>query len=625
MLNGHKVVSLCTSRLNDVDNIKFIMELNNGLKDLNALMFIYNINTDLYWSDDNIRADSTVFSLIDFAVTDVVIIMYERIKNKSLSAKIIKAAQQHNVPVIIVDGVYEGCTSICFDYKKGFEEVVRHVIEFHGARNPHFLAGFKGNVFSDDRIDAFKKVIEENGIKFTEDMVSYGDFWSKPAREAVEALLASGKVPDAIICANDIMAINACSVLFKHGYNVPDDVIVTGFDGIEEINLTIPRVTTSYCGSAATVPTIIEALDVLFENSNHIEYYSVDPKLMINNSCGCDHINEKLRDDIIRSFNDRFYRYQDDNIVLANIAESMQTSSNIVECACKLFDDAIKDMTCIINKDCINGTKNYFAGNRRKNFADEMFLFFDNDLDSSGQHIFKRRDIVPNLDSIISIGNPLIFNVISYLNIPLGYVCFHFSDYSIVDYCKIPQIVNTLGSGIGGFVNMQYQLYLTNRIEKMYKYDSLTGLYNRLSFNNEFEQRKRTLGSKKYPITVILADLDGLKYINDNYGHGAGDNAIRTVATALKESAPEDALCVRFGGDEMLAVITGECDPEQIKSDINRRLRNYNSTECKPYLIAASVGIFCTDSTQNTDFELLVKETDVNMYAEKMAKRGQKV
>ena len=116
MLNGRKIVSLCTSRLNDIDNIRFIMQLNKGLKELNASLFIYNVSTDLYWSDDNIRAESAVFGLVDMQMTDVVIVMYERIKNKTVTDKVIESAHRHNVPVIIVDAQRDDCISICFDY-----------------------------------------------------------------------------------------------------------------------------------------------------------------------------------------------------------------------------------------------------------------------------------------------------------------------------------------------------------------------------------------------------------------------------------------------------------------------------------------------------------------------------
>ncbi len=623
MLNGRKIVSLCTTRLNEVENCRFITELNKGLNKANASLFVYNINTEMYWSDDNIRAEAAVFGLVDYSITDVVVVMYEKIKNRSIAEKIISDARSHNIPVVIADAEYEGCISISFNYKKGFETIVRHVIEHHGVKRPHMMAGIKDNPFSDERIEAFKKVIEENGIPFSQEMVSYGEFWAQPCRNAMEELLASGRdVPEAIICANDIMAINVCSVLNGHGYKVPDDVIVTGFDGIDEINLFIPRLTSSYCGSAGMAPDMVKLITDILDEKEVAEVNLVEPELLINRSCGCRCDTEETPDDIF-GFNNRFYRYQDDFQTYFNMSEGMIGSDTLESCAQKMFDMEIDDVTVIINKKLTDFTQNHFTDTSRRKFDEDMFIFYESDRAVFSQQDFKRSRIVPHLDQFMSYGSPLVFNVIAFMNVPIGYICFHLPKFDISDYCKIPQLVNSIGSGVGGFINTRYQHYLTERIEKMYKYDSLTNLYNRLSFNNEFEKMKRSFEGRKVPLNVILIDLDGLKYINDNYGHGAGDNAIRVIATALKEACPDDALCVRFGGDEMLAVIPGDNSPDEIKQDINRRITRYNNKECKPYLISASTGIYRTDSTQNTDFEYLVKEADAKMYAEKLEKRKQ--
>lgn len=621
MLNGRRIISLCTSRLNDIESSRFVTGLNRSLNESDASLFIYNINTDLYWDDSNIRAEAAVFGLVNYDVTDIVIIMYERIKNKTICDRITEEAKAHNVPVIIVDGAGEGCINICFDYKKGFEAITRHIIEKHGSKRPHFLAGLKDNVFSDERMEVFRKVVEENGIGFSEDMVSYGNFWAKPAREATEKIVASGNIPDAIICANDIMAINVCTVLQENGYKVPEDVIVSGFDGIDEINFSFPKITSAYCGNAGLVPAIIEAVKGIFEKGVLTGEYHAEPELLLDESCGCERTETISNTNALRNFNDRFYRYQDDHKLLSSISESMLNSNDILDCACKMFSDVLSDMTCIINKDCIKSTHNYFAGPSRMDFDEEMFVFFERDASTFRQRPFKRADMIPNIERALGTGSPVIFNVISFLNMPLGYVCFYYKDYDVVDYCKIPQIVNAIGSGLGGFVNLKYQLYLTSRIERMYKFDSLTGLYNRLGFNKEFEKRMTELMGSTVPVTVILADLDGLKYINDNYGHGAGDNAIHTVAKAMSKACPEEALSVRFGGDEMLTVITGDCVPEQIKYDIQQYLKRYNSRNKNPYIIAASIGIYRTDTSSDIDFDSLVRGADMAMYEEKLAKR----
>ena len=99
--------------------------------------------------------------------------------------------------------------------------MVRNMIEVHHLTKLHFMAGMKNNAFSDHRLEVFKQVLKENGLPFNDSMVSYGDFWSGPAEEATEKLVASGKLPEAIICANDKMAIAVCGVLNRHGIKIP--------------------------------------------------------------------------------------------------------------------------------------------------------------------------------------------------------------------------------------------------------------------------------------------------------------------------------------------------------------------------------------------------------------------
>ena len=229
MIGDKKIVALCTSRIFDPQIQSFIEILNEELKLENARLWIYAINSDIYWSEDELPAETHVFDYIQYDYVDVVVIMDEKIKSHEVSRSIISRASSHDIPVIVVDGEYEGCVSISYDYAKGFERVVRHIIEHHGVRKPHFMAGIPGNKFSEERADVFKRVLAENDIPFSEDMISYGEFWAIPAREAARKLIARGELPEAIICANDIMAINVCDVLKEAGYTVPDGANLSGW------------------------------------------------------------------------------------------------------------------------------------------------------------------------------------------------------------------------------------------------------------------------------------------------------------------------------------------------------------------------------------------------------------
>ena len=124
--------------------------------------------------------------------------MDEKIKSREVVQHILDRANEHDVPAVVIDGEYENTSIVKFDYAKGFEAVVRHIIEYHKVKRPHFMAGKRKSPFSNERIEVFKKVITENGFTFDDSMISYGDFWAEPSRKATLELLQRPILPDAI-------------------------------------------------------------------------------------------------------------------------------------------------------------------------------------------------------------------------------------------------------------------------------------------------------------------------------------------------------------------------------------------------------------------------------------------
>lgn len=98
-------------------------------------------------------------------------------------------------------------------------------------------------------------------MDFGNEDISYGEFWSVPTENAVEQLFVRRRsLPQAIICANDAMAITAVSVLKRHGIKIPENVIVTGFDGINEIRYSTPQITTCLCSSEHLAQTVTDTI-----------------------------------------------------------------------------------------------------------------------------------------------------------------------------------------------------------------------------------------------------------------------------------------------------------------------------------------------------------------------------
>lgn len=99
--------------------------------------------------------------------------------------------------------------------------------------------------------------------------------------------------------------------------------------------------------------------------------------------------------------------------------------------------------------------------------------------------------------------------------------------------------------------------------------DSLTGLYNRRFAEQRLASEVARSARKGHPLTIVLFDLNGFKFINDTYGHAAGDSALQAFATALNQAVRSGDLAVRMGGDEFLLILP-ECNLAQLRLVLER-------------------------------------------------------
>lgn len=638
MINGKKLAALCTSRIYDPQIHGFIKNLNEHLKEENCTLLVFTINSDIYWDEDLKPAETYIYDIMPYDELDCVMIMDEKIKSHTIATNIINRSREYDVPVIVIDGHYEGTTCINFDYAQGFEAMVRHIIEDHHAKDPHMMAGLPNNYFSDQRIDIFKKVLAENNIPCDDSRISYGDFWADPTIEATLKLLKRDHLPDAIICANDIMALNVSDVLKSAGYSIPKDIIVSGFDGFDEIFFATPKISSVSCDTVHLSEATARAVKKIINGEEASDEYIV-PYLMPNESCGCPDKTWHGQT-ILSRFNDSFYRHQDDIRILYNISSSMETSLTPWDMATSIHNHKTKHILNVVDWKMFNTEKYYFATPE----TEKKDLRILNDADFAEEHRFDRQPLPRKLFydktvnekesvfagnyrermiELLDTGFPLIFIALDYMNKPMGFTCFFYRDYMITNYSKAASVTTALNMGIGGFVNMQYQRYLLDKMDSMYTHDPLTGLYNRIGFNVTFE--KAIKENKGKPATVIMSDLDGLKYINDNFGHAEGDRAISEVATALVAACPDHAFSARFGGDELFAVIIGECDAPAIIKNIDDLLVEFNKEAKLPYQVMTSSGAFNTVLDDNFNIIEAIKVADKEMYQVKDAKRAKRL
>lgn len=149
-------------------------------------------------------------------------------------------------------------------------------------------------------------------------------------------------------------------------------------------------------------------------------------------------------------------------------------------------------------------------------------------------------------------------------------------------------------------------------------HDSLTGLYNRVYFDAEM---KRLVSSREYPVSIIVADVDGLKMVNDTKGHDAGDQLIQATAAALLSIFRAADVVSRIGGDEF-AVLLPHTEQATAQDAVDRILASFESAEPMNDGGGLSLGI----ATANSGDELVaaLKLADERMYQHKQSRRVSK-
>lgn len=165
------------------------------------------------------------------------------------------------------------------------------------------------------------------------------------------------------------------------------------------------------------------------------------------------------------------------------------------------------------------------------------------------------------------------------------------------------------------------------RIERVLKElslkDDLTGLYNRRGFFTLGEQHLKLSERLKKRSILAYIDVDNMKWINDNFGHSKGDEAIIEVANILKKTLRKSDIIARIGGDEFvfLGLETGKNNYAVLKERINKRIEARNKRK-KDYPISLSIGIAIYDPINPTSLKALLNEADNAMYLEKKSKKS---
>lgn len=616
------LVALCISRIHSETEQREYQALHAQLRAHGYHLLVFNTFVNLFDQDSYSVGERSVFSLIPYHLLEALIVVPETIKQEEVLTEIISRAHAASVPVITLDKPIEGCYNITFSYANTMEQIVRHVVEEHGCTRINFIAGFRGNPFSEERLAAYKKVLKEYNIPIEDARIGYGDFWDVPTYAVVEGFLSGQtELPQAIICANDTMAIATCGKLAEKGFRIPEDIIVTGFDGIEAERYHTPRLTTAKLNLSAASEIIMELLENLQAGRLVSTDYTVFHKITYSQSCGCRPKRVTNANEQVLSLYNQVARITDFNHNMSRMI------SKLAECP---FDEAICGLRYYIDllqlpTFSIYAARNYLSTNPEDQNIGRMTPTAVAILNKRGGTYteaceqFDTSDLAPDLDALLTSDEALLVLPIHFQDMVQAYMLIQLpNDYN--DF-RLLYILHMNLNQLMGLLHSQHSLQAAfSHMEELYTHDYMTGLYNRRGFYAGIERLTETARDRKLFLIIYSIDLNGLKYINDFYGHQEGDFAIRQTAMGLRAAAADNTLCSRFGGDEFIVAMLAS-DAEGESASYCRHVQDYlnhvNTQSGKPYDISASFGVSYCIPDAAFRLDRLIFQADEKMYHEK--------
>ena len=596
------------------------------LEDFDVFVFLSFAS---YSPDKNLNLGQlNLYKLGDLSSFDGIIVLSTTLNSPPTAVEICQAAKEHNVPVVSIGMDIEGIPSICVRNRDGMTELVTHLVEEHHVKRVLFMGGTPDHVDSIERLKVTKEVLEAHGLSLAPEDICYGN-WnnSLPAQIMRERIANSDTLPDAVICANDVMALSVATSMIRLGYTLPDDMIITGYDYINDGTTFYPSLSTVSPNYAKVGYRSCEMLFDQILGKTYKEKALLPSSFVCGESCGCTSKQDyvKIRQKYCQiSYHKRlqFDVLEQRERLMAMRITSLTDYTSLKPTLRKHYEG---NHECEGESFAIVLAPEYFENplasgdqifdpDQPFRFRTESIVAWRNGTEIPDAHVHAR-DLIPGYQKNPGEQHTYYFCALHNYQYDYGYIIFA-DDAFVLNtgylFSYLEKVQQSLMQLRG---NLRLDM-LNQDLKRIYDKDPMTGLYTRFVYENKVGPIFDECVRKNKPMTVMFVDINYMKRINDQFGHLQGDIAIRIVANAIRDNIDPDWIGVRFGGDEFL-IIAPDSD-EETAADLKKRLlgilEKNNNTSDRPYRITASCAYVVTDPASGKVLEDYVREADQLMY-----------
>ncbi len=537
-----------------VDPLDF--ELLNGIYDAakklkyDVLIYtgIYNSNIDLQ-QDSYIRGLENIYTLPAKQRLNGILFAAERFHNQPVREQIRQQLMQTNTPVLVMGEDLLPFESIHPRQQDSIYRITKHLIEAHGCKTIYCISGFNGNQASEERIAGYRQAMQEAGLSCRNDWIFYGEFWQTVPAE-IGRQIASGSIPmpDAVVCASDVMASALCESLMQNGIAVPGQVRITGYDGGWDSWLNIPRITTVEGRERQFGEDAVFALHEMITGES-AGFSTVRQTVRYGESCGCNPaqmpqnpcspVESYLRANI-RNHMQKYTFLASDLFAQTGGAVTLNDWITKVDRTGHVLQNWHWLDICLCKDWCMEFS--YPDRFRQIGFDDRMLLALSKrpGKNAPDQYEFDTRDILPALSETHEPMLILVTSLHAHGQI-FGYLASAYTkpedmepDEYYTNWC------DAAAHGLYQLQQAMYAEYRRRQIPVISSHDAETGLYNRRGFAEHLhEVLHRRLADSETPLLIMLGIAGDSNSVPEC-------NPVLLLGNALRDVLPENGFLARM-------------------------------------------------------------------------------